>query len=70
MRRVGRKLALFVGMCLLATLAAPGVAAATTAEAESIDCNPQGYVGRVVCTTLGLACILLEFLLGPGWCAL
>lgn len=69
MRRVGRKLALVLGLCLLATLAAPGAAAATT-ETEQVDCNAQGYVGRVVCTMVGLACILLEFLLGPGWCAL
>lgn len=69
MKRMGRKLALLLGLCLLATLAAPGVAAATVAT-EDIDCNAQGYVGKVLCTTLGLACILLEFLLGPGWCAL
>ena len=64
-----RTFALFLGLCLLATVAAPGVAAASV-ETESFDCDPTGYVWRVVCTVLGLACILVEFLIGPGFCAL
>lgn len=64
-----RTFSLLVGLCLLATVAAPSVAAASV-ETESIDCNPTGYVGRVICTVLGLACILIEFLIGPGFCAL
>lgn len=63
-----RTLALLLGLSLLVT-AVPTALAAGAHEGESISCNPTGYVGKVLCTTIGLACILITFLFGPAICS-
>ena len=62
-----RTLAILLALSLLAAVVP--TAAAAGADHENITCNPTGYVGRVLCTTIGLACILITFLFGPAICS-
>ena len=63
-----RTLALLLGLSLLASFV-PTAAAADAQGDGNISCNPTGYVGKVLCTTIGLACILITFLFGPAICS-
>ncbi len=63
-----RTLAILLGLSLLASVVLTAAAAGADHE-NNISCNPTGYVGRVVCTTVGLACILITFLFGPAICS-